>query len=169
MSGESKTLEFKSTTFYDIKTEDFSNKKFRCHDILKAVAGFLNSHDGGTLLIGVEDDGNILGLEDYDYQDKSIKNKDNKQDAYGLYLENNLIFPELGKDISPFINLSFHSLKGKTICCIKVKPSSHQVTFNYLDQKTGNKTNTFFIRSGRQTSKLTDPVEIANYCKARWK
>ncbi|OKH17066.1 Eco57I restriction-modification methylase domain-containing protein [[Limnothrix rosea] IAM M-220] len=168
MSGENKTLEFKSTAFYDMKTEDFSCKKFRCHDILKAVAGFLNSYDGGTLLIGVEDDGNILGLEDYDYQDKSIKQKDNKQDAYGLYLENSLIFSELGKDISPFIDLSFHTIQGKTICCIKVKPSSHQVTFNYLDQAKNQKTNTFFIRSGRQTSKLTDPTEIANYCKARW-
>jgi type I restriction enzyme R subunit len=31
--------------------------------VLKTIAAFLNSRDGGTLLIGVADDGSVLGLE----------------------------------------------------------------------------------------------------------
>ena len=34
--------------------------------VLKTVAAFLNSYDGGTLLIGVADDGTVHGL-DADY------------------------------------------------------------------------------------------------------
>jgi uncharacterized membrane protein len=32
--------------------------------LIKTIAGFLNSEFGGTVLIGVIDDGTIFGLED---------------------------------------------------------------------------------------------------------
>ena len=52
--GESDELEFKSTLRWDIK-EGIVNKKLE-EVILKTVAAFANSQ-GGTLLIGVDDDG----------------------------------------------------------------------------------------------------------------
>ena len=61
--GESGELEFKSTLRWDLK-EGVVNKKLE-EVILKTVAAFANSQ-GGTLLIGVDDDGTILGLE-HDY------------------------------------------------------------------------------------------------------
>ena len=59
--GESATLEFKSTIQWDV-VQGQINKALR-KQILKTIAAFLNS-SGGTLLIGVEDDGNIYGIEE---------------------------------------------------------------------------------------------------------
>lgn len=58
--GESIVLEFKSTLRVDIKTS--KPEKFIEHSVIKTLGAFLNS-EGGTLLIGVEDNKNILGLE----------------------------------------------------------------------------------------------------------
>ncbi len=60
-SLESKTLEFKSTLQWDVHQKQ-KNKELH-HPVLKTVAAFLNT-EGGTLLIGVDDEGNVLGLND---------------------------------------------------------------------------------------------------------
>ena len=62
--GESAELEFKSSARWDMK-ENKKNKEME-QVIVKTVAAFLNS-DGGTLLIGVADDGTPLGLA-HDFQ-----------------------------------------------------------------------------------------------------
>src|SRR6266571_9260234 len=61
--GESDELEFKSTLRWDLK-EGTVNKRLE-EVIAKTVAAFANSQ-GGTLLIGVDDEGQVLGLE-HDY------------------------------------------------------------------------------------------------------
>jgi Putative DNA-binding domain len=59
--GESKTLEFKSTLRWNLK-EDRKDDQGVTHAALKTIAAFLNT-DGGDLLIGVADDGSIVGIE----------------------------------------------------------------------------------------------------------
>ena len=68
--GESAELEFKSTFRWDLK----ENKVNRALEnvVLKTLAGYMNGN-GGTLLIGVADDGSIVGLEN-DY--KTLKKQD---------------------------------------------------------------------------------------------
>ena len=58
---EDKHLEFKSSLWWDLK----EGKKSRLVESasLKTIAAFLNSEFGGTLLIGVGDDGGVVGLE----------------------------------------------------------------------------------------------------------
>ena len=58
--GESTTVEFKST----LRTNLHTNKQDKEieHEVLKTLAGFLNT-DGGTLVIGVADDGTPVGIE----------------------------------------------------------------------------------------------------------
>ncbi len=58
--GESDELEFKATLRWDLK-EAGVNKKLE-EVIIKTIAAFANSQ-GGTLLIGVADDGDVIGLE----------------------------------------------------------------------------------------------------------
>lgn len=60
-AGESKTLEFKSTLRWSLK-EDRQDDKGVTHAVLKTIAAFLNT-EGGDLLIGVADDGSIVGIE----------------------------------------------------------------------------------------------------------
>ena len=58
---ESKTLEFKSTLRWNLK-EDLKDDKRITHAALKTIAAFLNT-EGGDLLLGVADDGTIMGIE----------------------------------------------------------------------------------------------------------
>ncbi|MEK6862171.1 MAG: ATP-binding protein, partial [Nanoarchaeota archaeon] len=58
--GESNKLEFKSTLRTNLHTNQ-ADKQVE-HSILKTLAAYLNS-DGGTLLIGVSDIGEICGIE----------------------------------------------------------------------------------------------------------
>jgi ATP-dependent DNA helicase RecG len=41
----------------------------------RAVVGFLNSRDGGRILIKVGDDGEVLGLEDADGDQLKVKDR----------------------------------------------------------------------------------------------
>ena len=59
-TGESETLEFKSSLRWDAKRSQL-NKKLE-EVVLKTIGAFNNSR-GGILVIGVDDGGNILGLE----------------------------------------------------------------------------------------------------------
>ncbi len=59
--GESKVLEFKATGRKNLHTGERDQKiEFA---VLKSLAGFANGY-GGTLLVGVNDDGSIRGVED---------------------------------------------------------------------------------------------------------
>ena len=73
LEGESGELEFKSTLRWDTK-EGALNKKLE-EVIIKTVAAFANSQ-GGTLLIGVADNGEVLGL-DADYNSMGGESRDN--------------------------------------------------------------------------------------------
>jgi len=60
VQGESDSVEFKSSARYNIHTKERDPKIELV--IVKTVAGFANAK-GGTLLIGVNDQGEIVGLE----------------------------------------------------------------------------------------------------------
>jgi Alw26I/Eco31I/Esp3I family type II restriction m6 adenine DNA methyltransferase len=158
---ESSTLEFKSTARWDVGKNQKNPEMEQV--ILKAIASFLNTEKGGTLLIGVTDDKEIIGL-DLDYQTFS---KPNKRDAYQLFLINDLLLRELGKDLATLIDVTFHEVERKDVCRITVKPSPRPV-FIEVKAKGEKKQRCLFVRSGNLTSKLTIDEEIENYCKSRW-
>ena len=54
-------MEYESTFRWDLRQAVVS--KVMETAVLKMVAAFLNSREGGTLLVGVADDGSVLGLE----------------------------------------------------------------------------------------------------------
>ena len=56
---ESDRLEYKSTFQWDVK-RNCENEELK-FSVLKTIVAFFNS-DGGTLVVGVEDNGNIFGL-----------------------------------------------------------------------------------------------------------
>ncbi len=81
LKGESKNLEFKSSLWYDYKKANPDSKRYNAKydhtnkkewgsnnqmmsmNVVKTVAGFLNAGISGTVLIGVDDDCKVLGLE----------------------------------------------------------------------------------------------------------
>jgi predicted HTH transcriptional regulator len=129
--------------------------------ILKTIAAFLNTQ-GGILLIGVNDDGEAIGLAN-DYRTFRKQNRD----GFELWLMNDLILKELGKAIAPQIQISFHVVDNQEICKVIAQPSSQPVYVNIRD-KAGQPQEAFFIRAGNATTKLERPSEIGQYLGDRF-
>ena len=100
--GEGPLLEFKSTFRWDIE-QSRTNRQLE-GVVLKSLAGFLNSSLGGTLLIGVADDGDIIGLEN-DFQTLKKQNEDGFEQAIMTAIAANL-----GADLCSHVSILFHVL-----------------------------------------------------------
>jgi hypothetical protein len=152
-AGESASLEFKSSARWDLK-ENRANKAME-QVVVKTVAAFLNVESGGTLLLGIDDGGNVLGLED-DYKTMGKKNRD----GYENWLTG-MLLGEFGKDASPLIRITFHEIGGKDICQVALKHSPRPI---FVKDTNGEH---LHIRTGNSTRTLT-ARETVEYCKQRW-
>jgi hypothetical protein len=156
--GESDELEFKSSLRWDMK-EQAVNKKLE-DVIVKSVAAFANGN-GGTLLIGVKDDGEVLGLE-RDYS--SLTEGD--RDKFELHLRN-LLNQQCGVSfVASRVRIRFPSVDGRDICQVDTTASSHPIVVKVAD-KNGQTAERFYVRSGNLAREL--PVsEMQSYLKDRF-
>ena len=155
--GESNELEFKSSLRWDYKQENVNRELESV--ILKSISSFANS-DGGKLIIGVDDDGNVLGL-DHDYA--SLKGN---SDEFELHLRN-LVNKSFGKNIAASgISITFHKIEVSEICLIDVSPWNKPLYLEVMD-KNGKKSKKFYIRSGNSSQEL-ELDEISEYINARF-
>jgi hypothetical protein len=152
--GEGPHLEFKSSLRWDM-VESRINRTLE-GVILKTLAGFLNSHIGGTLLIGVADNGEIIGLEK-DYSTLKKPNQDGFEQTLMTAISTNL-----GADLCHFVHVLFHVIDDKEVCRLIISPSTRPV---FLEQ--GN-TPKFFVRTGGATRDL-NIQEALDYVFGRWK
>jgi hypothetical protein len=145
--GESATLEFKSTLQWDV-IQNRVNKDLR-FSVLKTIAAFLNSA-GGTLVIGVEDNGALFGIG------KDLRTvKGQSQDGFEQLL-GSLISDRIGAEFAPFIKIRFAQLNGETICAVDVEQAPEPAFM------AGPRGKEFFIRHSNTTRTL-DPEETVNY------
>lgn len=157
-TGEHTFLEFKSTMRWNLR-EARQDKKME-EIILKSIAAFNNS-EGGKLLIGVTDDGEILGLQD-DYNTLKEANKDH----FELHLRN-IVNNAYGKDFATTqITVGFPVIEEAEICEIDVKPGTKPLFLEVIS-KNGQKQKKFFVRSGNSSQDL-DIAETAEYVKRRF-
>jgi hypothetical protein len=156
--GESDELEFKSTLRWDIK-EGVVNKKLE-EVMLKTVAAFANSQ-GGTLLIGVDDDGAVLGLE-HDY----LSLGDADRDRFELHLRN-LLNEQFGAGfVTSKVQIRFHEVEGKEVCQVEVSLAADPLILKVKD-KNGQPIEKFYARSGNSSQEI--PLSEMNaYVKERF-
>ena len=103
--GENSSLEFKTTLRWDMKTYQI-NKKLE-DVIMKTVAAFSNG-EGGILLIGVTDDGEIEGLH-HDYT--TLGNGD--KDSFEIHLRN-ILNKEFGVEfVTSNLKITFSEVNEK--------------------------------------------------------
>ncbi len=150
-NGESQFVEFKSSLRHDYR--QIKTDKNLEDVILKSIAGFLNAK-GGTLIIGVNDSGEILGLEN-DYWSLKRKDKDGFQQRLILIISN-----AFGKDICSKIHITFHEIEGKEICTLYIEPSQQPIFVNEENRTI------FFLRTGNVTNPLTTS-EVVKYLQNR--
>lgn len=157
-SGEHGFLEFKSTMRWNVREAKVDKKMEEI--ILKSISAFNNS-EGGKLLIGVNDEGEILGLDD-DYSSLKEADKDN----FELHLRN-LINHAFGKEYATTqLSIKFPLVDEKEICEIDIKQGKNPIYCEVTD-KNGNKVKKFYIRSGNSSQEL-DIQETASFIKNRF-
>jgi len=155
-AGESHDVEFKTTARWNTHTGGRDDRMELA--VAKTVAGFLNGQ-GGTLVIGVDDSGHAMGLEN----DLSLM-KQPDHDRFELWLSDHLE-RTLGKPALAYVSMRFAPTNGTHIAVVEVRPSDQPV---FLDEPKGNRTADFYVRMGNSTRRLlTD--EFATYRQSRWK
>lgn len=150
--GELETVEFKSSIRWDYQKK-VVNKEIQMV-IAKSIAGMLNCR-GGTLLVGVADDGTILGI------DKDLIGLP-KPDSDGFQLLlTEIIRNYLGLEYMQYLHVRFDVVHDKRICIISIKPSDKEVFVS-----SGNKSE-FWVRTGNSTRQL-DVKEATSYIQSHW-
>lgn len=117
---------------------------------LRAIASLLNSN-GGTLIIGVSDDGRALGLEIDGFEN---------EDKMSLHL-NNLIHDRIGSHHSAHIRVRFEDYDDNRIMAVTCSRARVPV---FLKDAGSEK---FFIRNGPATRELSGSQQL-EYIKSRF-
>ncbi len=150
--GESFSLEFKQSLSHN-KNIDKKDKNLE-YSCLKTIVGFLNVKKGGTLLIGIHDEGKIIGINTE--IDKFYKKYKNPLDRFMLYFKE-IIKSRIGLQSFDFIDIQNLILGEKESIVIKVDcKKSDKETF--LDGKE------FWVRRGPSTEMLQG-TNLTEYVK----
>ena len=134
-SGESNTVEFKSSLRVNLHTNR-PDPKIE-HAVLKTIAAFLNTH-GGTVVIGADDKGTALGLDNDGFQ---------TEDKMNQHLAN-LIRDRLGPHHAFCLHPQFVDYDGKRLLIVRCDPAKSPA---YV--KEGN-AEYFYVRTGATTSEV---------------
>ena len=140
---ESKTLKFKSSLRWNLR-EDRKDDKHVTHAALKTIAAFLNT-EGGDLLIGVDDNREVLGIEN-----DRLETDDKFMRHLAQAVRNGL-----GDRAATCIDPKAQIVKGKTICLVSCQRSPEPV---YLQWKGLEKASDgdLYVRSGPGTVRLRE-------------
>lgn len=147
-SGETSKVEFKQTLSKNIKTKQKDEKMEKM--VLKTICGFLNT-EGGTLFVGVEDSGEICGIDKELYADNN--------DKFLLHFKN-LLKEQIGAEFFPLIDYEIKKLLDNDVLIVNCKRSDKPVFLG--------KEEAFFMRSNPATDELKGK-ELIEYIENHFK
>ena len=152
--GESKLVEFKQTARVNAHT----HKRDPVLElmVIKTVAGFMNA-EGGSLLIGVTDTGEVSGIE----PDLKTLGRRQTTDGFALWL-NNLLDKSLGPTAASLVRISFESHADETLSRVDVAPSNEPA---FVKGAKGEAD--FYIRLNNATRRL-NTAEALNFIRSKW-
>jgi hypothetical protein len=147
-TGESDAVEYKSTVRINMHT-GAPDKRMELA-VLKTLAAFLNT-DGGTLLVGVSDDGTPVGIR---------ADRFPNEDKMSLHVVN-IINDRMGPEATILTNIHFDDYRGNRVMVIRCKrsPSPMYVKDDNIER--------FYIRTGPSTTELT-LSQAQSYIKQRF-
>jgi len=141
-SGQGHLVEFKSTMRWNLRTDQMD--KDIEDNCLKAIAGYLNA-EGGTLLIGVDDEGTIVGLDNDHFEN---------EDKLLLHWVN-LIKSYLGPEFIPYIRSIIHNVGDRRLLVVECLPSARPTFFKRDNEES------FFVRMSNTTQALKTSESLA--------
>src|SRR5262249_31638545 len=143
--GETTKLEFKSSLRWNVKANRFDpNIEL---SVVKTIAAFCNT-DGGELVIGVTDDGTVIGIDGDEFQN---------DDKFLLHLRN-LITDRLMPSVIGYVEYNIVEINDRRICHVVCKQSPLDVWVK-ADKSAAE---TFYVRSGPSSAQL-GPREAVRY------
>ncbi len=149
---EDSTFEKKSSLRWDYQLTRVNTELES--SVAKTLVGFLNSL-GGKLVIGVDDDGQILGLAN-DYQTLRKPNRD------GFELRLNQIMEKYFSIVHRnLIQVTFTQIAHKDIVVLSVEKSPRPVFFHTKGKRE------FVIRTGNETKSLDVQISV-EYISQHW-
>lgn len=154
-AGEGKHVEFKQTSRINLHTQQRDHVVE--HMVIKSIAGFMNA-EGGTLLIGVTDAGEIFGIE----TDLKTLGKKQDRDGFALWL-NGVLDNLLGPTAAASVRISFEDLAGGTICRVDVAPGKGP---RFVRGSKGGAD--LYVRLNNAT-RLLNTAEALEYVGTRWR
>lgn len=147
--GENEEREFKSTLRVNLHTEEIDRRLE--YAVLKTISAFMNSK-GGTLLVGVSNSGEILGIE---------KDRFENNDKLNLHITN-LIKEKIGKHNLDNIYIQTIAMDEKTVIKIECLKSKTPI---FLRNNSGEEE--FYIRIGPASVQIKGS-ELVEYIKKRF-
>lgn len=148
-NGESDAVEFKSTLRVNLHTRQVDGRIE--HAALKTLAGFLNA-EGGTLFVGIADDGAAVGLDADNFP---------SEDRINLHLTS-IVNRNMGPVAGTQIHANFEDVQEHRVFVIRCERARTPV---YL--KVGDK-ESFYVRTGASTTELTIS-QAQEYIRQHWK
>lgn len=151
-NGEDEGTEYKSSLRWDTRAGKVSRQVE--HATLKSLAGFMNCR-GGTLVLGVSDEGAPLGLQ---ADLNTLKRRD--EDGFEQYLIQ-MASLRIGTRVCPGLHVMFHEVDGRRVCRVSVEPAPEPVFVREGDDQQ------FFLRTGNATRNL-NVEEAMHYISHHW-
>ncbi len=153
--GEGAHVEFKQTARVNLATK--RQDKIIELMVIKSVAGFMNGQ-GGTLLIGVTDTGEVFGIE------KDLKTLGSKQsrDGFELWLTG-LLDNVLGPTATSNVSISFEEFSEGTVCRVDVRRGKGP-TF----VRGGKGEADLYVRLNNST-RLLNTADALEYVSSHWR
>ena len=152
--GESNVLEFKESARWSHGTASKGKSE---QIIVKTLAGFMNN-EGGTLLIGVADDGSAVGVG-ADYATLSKPDRD----GYELFLTQ-LVSDKISGPSAPLCRITFDQLDGSDICRVDVAAAARPV---FACPHSSKEQTDFWLRLGNRTDQLRG-TDLVGYTDEHW-
>ncbi|MEI6112835.1 MAG: ATP-binding protein, partial [Cyanobium sp. ELA712] len=152
--GESKTLEFKSTLRWNLN-DNRKDDKAITHAALKTIAAFLNT-EGGDLLIGVADNGQVVGL---------VPDQLETDDKFLRHLAQ-VVRNGLGDRAGTCIDPNTQNIDGKTVCVVSCQRSPEPVFLRWKGLEATTEGD-LFVRSGPGSVKLP-PESAQEFIRTRF-
>ena len=137
---EGQTIEYKETYRWDVRN-GIKNNSLKS-EVSKTICAFMNSN-GGNLFLGVDDDGNIKGIEN-DLKTYNNSSREKNKDLLHQDIKN-IIKEHLGSSIINKVTIEFIYVKSIEIIKVVVTRSLEPVFINNKE---------FIVRNGPASQKL---------------
>lgn len=147
--GEGDLVELKSTLRVNLHTGK-PDKRMELA-VLRTLAGFLNK-DGGTLIIGVADDGSPVGLESDGFDN---------EDHMALHLTN-IVNQSIGESVWAYLHTNFDDYNDGKVLVVRCERARNAVYVKHSGETR------FYVRTGPSTTQLSVD-EATKYINRRFR